>query len=67
MLREAAERANLSLDADDLPRDRPPFPLHFLFFVDRRGVGEVAELLAAREDLTVRETGGRLLVCSQTE
>ncbi|MCR3748127.1 Barstar, RNAse (barnase) inhibitor [Lentzea californiensis] len=65
MLCEAAERANLSLDADDLPRDRPPFPLHFVFFVNRRGVGDVAELLAVREDLVVRESGGRLLVCSQ--
>jgi RNAse (barnase) inhibitor barstar len=64
LLCEAAERANLSLDADDLPRDRPPFPLHFLFFIGRHDCGEIIDRLHVRDDVLVRESEGRLLVSS---
>ncbi|WP_444948764.1 barstar family protein [Micromonospora ureilytica] len=67
VLCEAAERANLSLDADGLPRSRPPFPLHFVFFLARSEVREVAKELGARDDMLIRESAGRLLVWSQSE
>ncbi|MET8094322.1 barstar family protein [Micromonospora sp. NPDC005220] len=67
LLCEAAERANLSLDADGLPRNRPPFPLHFMFFLARCEVREVAKELSSRDDMLVRESDGRLLVWSQPE
>ena len=65
ILCEAAERANLSLDADDLPRDRPPFPLHFVFLVKDAGIGQVAAQLHKRGDMVIRESDGRLLVGSR--
>jgi len=67
LLCEAGERANLSLDADGIPRSRPPFPLHFLFFLARREIREVAELLRVRADILIRESDGCLLVWSQSE
>ncbi|MER7588612.1 hypothetical protein ABTW72_13855 [Micromonospora sp. NPDC127501] len=67
VLCEAADRANLSLDADGLPRSRPPFPLHFMFFLARCEVREVAKELSSRDDMLIRESGGRLLVWSQPE
>jgi RNAse (barnase) inhibitor barstar len=67
VLCEAAERANLSLDADGLPRSRPPFPLHFVFFLARCELREAAEALRMRDDILIRESGGRLLVWSQSE
>lgn len=66
LLCEAGERANLSLDADDLPRSRPPFPLHFVFFLARGEIGEVAARLHVRDDLFINESNGRLLVSSQS-
>ncbi|MCW2144483.1 Barstar (barnase inhibitor) [Actinoplanes cyaneus] len=65
LLCEAAERANLSLDADNLPRSRPPFPLHFVFFLARFDMREIAGLLSLRDDLLIRESDGRLLVWSE--
>lgn len=63
VLCEAAEKANLSLDADGVPRDQAPFPLHFVFFVNDRALGEVADMLRqGRDDLRVVEAAGRLLV-----
>lgn len=67
LLCEAAERANLSLDADGLPRSRPPFPLHFVFFVAQCEIRKVAKELSVRDDMLVRESDGRLLVWSQSE
>lgn len=67
LLCEAGERANLSLDADGLPRSRPPFPLHFVFFSARREIREVAAKLHVRDDLLFRESGGRLFVWSRSE
>ncbi len=67
LLCEAAERANLSLDADGLPRDRSPFPLHFVFFLAHRGLGEVAEVLRTRDDMLVRESDGRLLIYAKSD
>ncbi|MEU8185354.1 barstar family protein [Micromonospora sp. NPDC049044] len=67
LLCEAAERANLSLDADGIPRDRPPFPLHFMFFLVHRDVREVATVLSTRDDMLIRQSDGRLLVWSQSE
>jgi RNAse (barnase) inhibitor barstar len=67
LLCETSERANLSLDADGLPRSRPPFPLHFVFFLARCEIHGVAEGLRVRDDLLMRESDGRLLVWSQSE
>jgi RNAse (barnase) inhibitor barstar len=66
LLCEAAERANLSLDADGVPRDRPPFPLHFVFFVNDLDVGWIADQLRRRDDLVIRGSDGRLLICSRS-
>lgn len=66
LLCEAGERANLSLDADGLPRGRPPFPLHFVFFLARGEPEEVAARLHVRDDLLIREFNGRLLVWSRS-
>lgn len=66
LLCEAGERANLSLDADGLPRSRPPFPLHFVFFLARGELGEVAARLHVRDDLLIHESDGRLLVSSRS-
>ncbi|PZF86354.1 hypothetical protein C1I93_27885 [Micromonospora endophytica] len=67
LLCEAAERANLSLDADGIPRGRPPFPLHFVFLLRRCEPREVAERLGIRDDIFIRQSEGRLLVWSQSE
>jgi RNAse (barnase) inhibitor barstar len=67
LLCEAADRANLSLDADDLPRDRPPFPLHFIFFARRTKMKQVAGRLRERDDLSVLESDDRLLVSSKPD
>ncbi|MFG1608579.1 barstar family protein [Actinoplanes sp. NPDC049265] len=66
LLCEAGERANLSLDADGLPRSRPPFPLHFVLFLARGEIGEVAARLHVRDDLLIHESDGRLLVSSRS-
>lgn len=65
LLCEAADRANLSLDADNMPRDRAPFPLHFIFFIRRASVGHISDRLRERRDLSIRESDGRLLVTSE--
>lgn len=67
LLCEAGERANLSLDADGLLRGRPPFPLHFIFFLVSREVREAAVRLDVRDDILLREFDGRLLVWSRSE
>jgi RNAse (barnase) inhibitor barstar len=64
LLCEAAERANLSLDADGMPRDRSPFRLHFLFFVNFPDVGWIADHLRRRDDLLIRGADGRLHIWS---
>ncbi|GIF76557.1 barstar family protein [Asanoa siamensis] len=65
LLCEAAERANLSLDADGQPRTRPPFPLHFVFFVE--SPPEVARSLSSRDDLTCAVTDNRLDISATQE
>ncbi|MEV6606902.1 barstar family protein [Kutzneria sp. NPDC051319] len=67
LLCEAADRANLSLDADDLPRDRPPFPLHFIFFTKRTNRKQLADRLRERDDLSVHESDDRVLVSSKPD
>ncbi|MEU0080012.1 barstar family protein [Micromonospora tulbaghiae] len=67
LLCEAGERANLSLDADGLPRSRPPFPLHFVFLLAHLEPGEVAARLSVREDLRIRLVRDRVLVSSKPE
>jgi hypothetical protein len=67
ILCEAGERANLSLDADGLPRSQPPFPLHFVFFLAHFELREAADGLRVRDDLLISESEGRLLVWSQSE
>jgi RNAse (barnase) inhibitor barstar len=67
LLCEAAERANLSLDADGLPRDRQPFPLHFVLLLRFSEIQKVAERLGMRDDILIHESEGRLLIWSQPE
>jgi RNAse (barnase) inhibitor barstar len=67
LLCEAADRANLSLDADNLPRDRPPFPLHFVFFTNRTNRKQLADRLRERDDLAIVESGDRVLVSSKPD
>lgn len=67
LLCEAAERANLSLDADGLPRGRSPFPLHFVFFVGGCDLRVLADMLRTRNDIYIHEWGDRLLISSQRE
>ncbi len=67
LLCEAGERANLSLDADGLPRSRPPVPLHFVFFLALSELREIAARLHLRDDLLIHDSGGRLLVSSRSE
>lgn len=66
LLCEAGERANLSLDADGLPRSRPPFPLHFVCLLECGEIAEVAAKLHVRDDLLINEFDGRLLVSLQS-
>jgi hypothetical protein len=49
-------RANLSLDADNLPRDRPPFPIRFIFFTNRTNRKPMADWLRERDDLSILES-----------
>jgi hypothetical protein len=67
LLCEAAERANLSLDADGEPRTRPPFPLHFVFLMDRFDPAAVADRLRTRDNVLVDEREGRLLIVGRPE
>lgn len=62
ILCEAAERANLSLDADGNPRSRRPIGLHFVFMADRPDVRSLERVLSTRPDLAVRRTPKYLMV-----
>jgi len=67
VLCQAADHANLSLDADGEPRDRPPFPLHFVLLLDDVRLEHVADRLRRRTDLTVGERDGYLLITGDQE
>ncbi|WP_433652730.1 barstar family protein [Micromonospora zamorensis] len=67
ILCEAAERANLSLDADGEPREFPPFPLHFVFLLSEVEPSVVIERVREREDLRIEASGDRLLITSRDD
>lgn len=67
VLCQAAGRANLSLDADGLPRDRPPVPLHFVLLLATEALHGIAESLDTRHDLLTLQADARLLISARPE